>query len=483
MRRSPIEVYKLVMRAGLTIALIWAYVSAVFFVEEPRLPFEFGLGAWVVSIGVVLIASDLLVRRALRLQLLSQSTLTNLALLGMTTIASVLALDIGYTMYLNSGSVSFDTGKSRVFDENVWVGELYPRVYYPTVRNFALHKPNVRVSGSHYGNFYNASMKRSSTLVETVLERQRVRININALGFRETSDISETEILALGDSFAFGWGVDEADSWPGLLERQIEKTIYNLAIHDASPRQELELLKYVLRQQGKSLRARKLLWMLYEGNDLEDDYSEVVERRDLPVEVPLLKGTLIEALERLMRTVKRQSVINRLRRGRVTWNSPTAKDSTDPYRVDGVDLAYPLYYSEQLGPRLFSQYYLDLAGKPASYVENHWNHDALISVFQEMQELAAEHEFEVAVIIAPSAARLHGPYFENFPEISEKPHFIDLLKDLSAAANFVTVDLYDLMQPYAGNELLYFRDDDHFNQRGNSLAAALIREELFTSSN
>lgn len=468
------------MRAGLIIALIWAYGSAVFLIEEPRLPFEFGLGAWVVSTGLVLITSNLLARRAVRLRLLSRSTLTNLTILGATTITSVLALDIGYTMYLNSDSVSFDADKSRVFDENMLVGELYPRVYYPTERNFALHKPDVRVSGSHYGNFYSTSMKHSSTLMDTVLERQQVQININALGFRETSDISETEILALGDSFAFGWGVDEIDSWTGLLEQQIDKTIYNLAVHDASPRQELELLKHVLRQQGERLRARKLLWMLYEGNDLEDDYTEVVQRRDVPVKIPLLKGTLIEALERLMRTVKRQSVINRLRRGQVTWNSATTEDSTNPYRVDGVDLVFPLYYSEQLGPRLFSQYYVDLAGKPASYVENHWNRAALISVFQEMQELAAEHELEVAVIIAPSAARLHGPYFENFPEISEKPHFINLLKNLSAAANFSTVDLYELMRPYAGDELLYFRDDDHFNHRGNSLAAALIREELFT---
>jgi hypothetical protein len=172
-------------------------------------------------------------------------------------------------------------------------------------------------------------------------------------------------------------------------------------------------------------------------------------------------------------------VIHKLRRGRITWRTSSDSGASNPYKVDGVSLVYPLYYSEQLGPRLFSSTYVGLAGMSADYVDDHWNRAALDSVFRDMKSLADEYDFEVAVIMAPTASRLHGPYFDNFPKISDRPYFLDLVKELSESASFSTVDLYELLKPYAENELLYFRDDDHFNHRGNALAAELIEQQLF----
>jgi hypothetical protein len=467
-------------KAGLTLALIWAYISAVFLVGEPGVPIAIGFWRWLFFIVIALLAGNFLAAWAMRRQVLSGTQLANMCLFGSMLTICLLALDIAYSMYLNSTVSGADAMQSRVFDENVWVSELYPKVYYPNERNFALHKPNVAVSGSPYGNFYSEPMQSSPTLVGSVLEKTPISIHINALGFRESTNLSAGEIFTLGDSFTFGWGVNASDSWVGLLERQLDKPIYNLGIHDSSPKQELELLKYVLQEQGENIHVGQLLWMIYEGNDLEDDYSEEVQRYDPSVKRPLIQGTLIDAAEKLMWTIKRQSVINRLRHGQITWKQPVDGKSAGPYSVDGVTLVHPLYYSPELGPRLFYQSYVDLAGEPASYVENHWNREALEGVFRDMELLADEYDFEVAVIMAPSASRLHGPYFENFPEISEKPHFIDFLAELSDSAGFQTVNLYELMKPYANSELLYFRDDDHFNHRGNALAAELIQRKLFT---
>lgn len=468
-------------RIGVTLALLWAYFSAVFFVGEPVLSLNMGLWLWLTSVLVALMAGSVLGRIALRGNARSRELLANLNLLGGTVFVSLITMDVAYSMYVNSVTSSYDVMKSRVFDENVWVGELYPRIYYPTERNFALHKPNVTVSGEPFGNFYSFSMRDSPTLTGSVLERSAVTIRINELGFRESSDIDAAEIFALGDSFTFGWGVNEQESWPELLEARLGRTVYNLGIHDASPRQEVELLHHVLRRHGEALRVRNVLWMIYEGNDLEDDYSEVVQRPDTSGTVPLTRGTLVEALERMMWTLKRQSVIHRLRRGQIAWKRFSDDDALNPYRVDGVRLVYPLYYSEHLGPRLFSSTYVDLAGQPAGYVEDHWNRGALESVFRDMKSLADEYGFEVAVITAPTASRLHGPYFDNFPEISERPHFLDFVGELSESAGFSTIHLYELMKPLAASELFYFRDDDHFNRRGNALAAELIEERLFTA--
>ena len=460
-------------------ALAWAYISAVFLVDEPGMPLNIGLGLWLLFIVIALIVGNVLASVLVCRNLLTEQQLAGLSLFCGALLISVMVLDIGYSMYINSTKSSFDIMKSRVYDKNVWVSELYPKVYYPTERNFALHKPNVTVSGEPFGNFYSESMQNSPTLIDSVLEKYPVTISINELGFRDSSDISTAEIFTLGDSFTFGWGVNEEESWPGLLENRLGQPIYNLGIHDASPRQELELLTYLLREQGEKIHIQRLLWMIYEGNDLEDDYTETVQLQDASAKVPLIEGTLIDAMEGLMLAIKRQSVIYKLRRGQIKWKASFIADAENPYSVDGVSLVYPLYNSEQLGSRLFSGYYIDLAGEPASYVEDHWNRAALEAVFRDMKLLADEYNFEVSVIMAPSASRLHGPYFEKFPEIAERPHFLDFVSNLANSADFETVNLYELFQPHAGIELLYFRDDDHFNHRGNALAAEMIQQKLF----
>jgi len=468
-------------KLGLAIALAWAYLSAIFLLGEYRLPFTFGFGSWLLSTAALYVAGNLLARWATRRQWVSTSNLTNWCLSGVVTVCGLVALDTSYSIYLNSIDTDFDASKARVFDESVWVGELYPRVYWPTERNFSLHKPNVTVSGQPFGNFYSGAMRHSPTLVKSVLERHPVTIRINELGFRESSDISAAEIFTLGDSFTFGWGVNEEESWVGLLEGRLGKDVYNLGVHDSSPKQELELLKYVLKQQGEKVHIGTLLWMFYEGNDLEDDYTETVQRLDVPVPSPLTEGTLIEAAKNFMSTIRKQSVVDRWRRGEIRLGAPTKTgESSNPYSVDGVALDYPLYYSEKFGPSLFSSTQVALAGEPASYVESHWNREALESVILEMRALAEEHHFNVAVITVPTAARLHGRSFTNFPEISDRPYFLDFVLELSRSAGFATVDLYEALQPYAETEFLYFRDDDHFNPRGNALAADFIQQKLFT---
>jgi lysophospholipase L1-like esterase len=479
MEKAANSQFQLRPRFGLMLGLLWAYGSAVFLPGSYRLPFEFGLGSWILSTLAVAIASASLARWATRRQVVAEATLANFSLLGIVTTFCLVLLDTTYSLYLNSTRTTFDASRSSVFDENVWVGELYPRIFWPTERNFALHKPNVVVTGNPYGNFYSTPMQQSPTLLDSVLERHPVTIGINELGFRESSELADAEVFALGDSFTFGWGVDETESWPSLLESQLGTVVYNLGIHDASPRQEVELLKYVLAEHADRIRIDRLLWMFYEGNDLEDDYSEVVQRRDAPVPVPFIDGTLISAAERFLATIQRQSVIYRLRSGQLRVTSPIRADEADPLVVDGVPLVYPLYYSSSLGPRLFSSTYVGLVGQPASYVETHWNREALDAVIREMHELAETHGFEVAIITAPTAARLHGPYYENFPRISERPHFLDLVLELSRSVGFATVDLYEHLQPLAGTELFYFRDDDHFNRRGNRLAAEIILSEIF----
>jgi hypothetical protein len=128
---------------------------------------------------------------------------------------------------------------------------------------------------------------------------------------------------------------------------------------------------------------------------------------------------------------------------------------------------------------MFRNQYLVRATRPESYVLNHPNLPRLEQTFADMQALSKEHNFKVTVVIAPSAPRLYAPYFEGFPQLSEEPYFINYVQDLSQRTDFEVLNLYDLMGPYAEKELLYARDDSHWNERGNQIAGELIAEQVF----
>jgi lysophospholipase L1-like esterase len=469
--------------AGLTTAAVWGYISAVLLFKEPDLPFRIDVTRWLLLDVVAFLLGYLLAARAACGTYWSASRVSNYCLFGTVLMVCLVIADTGYSVYVNSRSWNQESPRERAFDKNTWIGELYPRLYYPTERNFRLHKPGVSVSGSLYGNFYRTPMRSSTTLADNVIEKRSISIKINDLGFREATPIAEAEIFALGDSFTFGWGVNEFEGWVELLESKLEAPVYNLGIHDASPKQELELLDYVLDQHGENVHLKQLLWMIYEGNDLEDDYSESAQG-DRPTDwYRFASGTLVEVVAQIPGTLKEQSIINKLRSGVIALKGKHTLQTAGRYVVDGVALSNPLFFSETLGYRMFYRPYFERATKPLSYIHGHPNRPRLEAVFAEVKSLSESYNFEVAIIVVPSAARLHGPAFDGLPKATTDPHFIDFVVRLSQSLGFETVNLYRLMQPYAETELLYFRDDDHFNQRGNALAAQLIEQELFRARN
>jgi hypothetical protein len=60
---------------------------------------------------------------------------------------------------------------------------------------------------------------------------EKISISINDLGLRDDPVLAETEvdILAIGDSYTAGWGVEASDSWSSQLEQQLNS---GLAIAD-----------------------------------------------------------------------------------------------------------------------------------------------------------------------------------------------------------------------------------------------------------
>ena len=84
------------------------------------------------------------------------------------------------------------------------------------------------------------------SVVEHVTEEFSYQARINNLGFRDRDFAvrrsGAKRVLAIGDSFTYGWGVDAKDSWPKVMEGELRRggleiEVANLGAPGAGPRE------------------------------------------------------------------------------------------------------------------------------------------------------------------------------------------------------------------------------------------------------
>jgi hypothetical protein len=401
----------------------------------------------------------------------------NVTLLAVVLLLSMLAIDVAFTAYTNlNPNFRLDQESilaTRELDKHEWDGELMPVLYYPTVENFSLYKPGQVKSASVYGEDYYMALTRHHILQDSVLQTRNVKFVIDRFGLRNTDEASSSRLFALGDSFCFGYHTSQEATFPMLLKSMLGEPVYNAGVIGTSPMQQYLLFKYLLRTYPDDFKPRKLLWLIFEGNDLEEDYSTT--RRTISGFRKLFARTIMEAVANIPALIRQQSLIRLLFGEDIVLDNSLARRTTaNHYKLDGETLAYPIYHSPRYGYRFFRQMYLDRATKPLSYVLNHQNLPLLADTFQRMKALAHERKFEVTIVMVPSAVRLYKNYFEDLPPISKEPHFIRYVEKLSAENGFGYIDLNSLMAPYADKELLFYRDDTHWNERGHQIVAQLL---------
>ncbi|MSR61224.1 MAG: hypothetical protein EXS08_02085 [Planctomycetes bacterium] len=115
------------------------------------------------------------------------------------------------------------------------------------------------------------------------LEYGRERVELNADGFRDrpwsgagaaggAGAAPRDGVLLLGDSTLFGFGVEQQQTIPALLERELARTsarewrVYNGGVPGYGPPHELG----VLQRWSERLSPRVCAFVFYDGNDLDD---------------------------------------------------------------------------------------------------------------------------------------------------------------------------------------------------------------------
>ncbi len=158
-----------------------------------------------------------------------------------------------------------------------------------------------------------------------------VQVSTNSLGLRGPEVIvpkpsERYRVLALGDSFTFGWGVELDDAWPARMARELLATgersleVVVAGVPGWSPLQQFVFLE----QRGLALQPDLVLWQLCTNDLLEMQRLDVeLDARRLPVAVaaepPLSAGlreewlVLFEQLDQ----AEQERVLAEYRAGRI----------------------------------------------------------------------------------------------------------------------------------------------------------------------
>jgi lysophospholipase L1-like esterase len=353
----------------------------------------------------------------------------NLSLIGFSLVFAIALLEATLRLFPSLLPEEIQQRVSATYD-NIAVS--HPKIGH-------LHKPNA------YGTLVSSDFK--------------VRHHTDAFGFRNAWPWPESvEIVALGDSLTFGYGVADDQAWPTILNRALpDSNVLNLGLIGAGPQQYLRVYETFV----KSLRPRLLLIGLFPANDFWDaalfdlwlksdsDCSYLVWRdygrpqgadcldslrwkTDFFLKGSYVYNTLLEARNRARSYVRSDHRILRLH--------------------DGSRLVLDVgQFKSQI---------------PAT-LPDHGDFRLVLGTLQEFSSTAQSHNTKVLVIIQPSKEEVYLPISgQAIPDLS-----FHLREELKNAG----IEYLDLTVPFrrraARGEKLFFETDPHPNAAGYALIA------------
>ena len=251
------------------------------------------------------------------------------------------------------------------------------------------------------------------------------RLTTDADGWRGPGTVEDAEVVAVGDSFVFGYGVDDADCLTqhagGLTVKAIASPAYSM-VHGL----------LWMRRLGQRLRGKTVVWFLFCGNDLADNLAPDLADRRMPfVRQDALGG----------------------------WEVVTDHVSPEPWTFGG-------------GPRRHDELFAAMCSA-SSYADRAMG--AADHLIGEAAALCGAVDARLAVVSIPPTAVVKDP--GSIRALAPEPAHVDLdavdarLQDSCAARQVPFVALQPLLRPRH-----YWCDDMHWNRAGQRLAGRVVAD-------
>ena len=301
------------------------------------------------------------------------------------------------------------------------------------------------VLGFRYPPEYSGSVDRGDT---------RFSYTTDADGFRNLAAVDRpADIVVVGDSHVFGWGVADDEVWVHLLDQRLpDRAVKNLGLIGAAPEQYARVLeRYGLGRAPD--HPRHILYMLFPGNDgsdqrVFDDWQAAGSPGNLD-EWRFRRSGGPGVLERsaLLQLV-RAALRGRALRGRTV-------EFADGSRVRIALRAY--------------------AGSERALAEGSPTRASVLESIARARELADSIGARFTLLLMPTKAEVYaGPG-------DEVPDLISAVEPELVEAGYEVLDVTESLKR-ASTEALFFEVDGHLNARGNDVVADAVARFLAESS-
>ncbi len=267
-----------------------------------------------------------------------------------------------------------------------------------------------------------------------------VTVDFNQLGLREDADMLRPDtgdIYVLGDSFAFGWGVEENARVSEQLDMRIEPAVYNLSM-PGTDLADYERLMHHAERSGAPVE--NVIVALCMENDLRDYTRDSDPDHIARMENPLQKSWL-------------GKVKGWLLAHSATYTLVTAQVKHNPILQN---------MARKLGL---------ISGDFANLYPNRYDPQMIASTLDRLEQLVAEKQLK-AVLVVPSRTLWIGESTGEERKVHEA-----LVTGLEAR-NLPYVDMRPVFEA-GGNPLqYYFPKDGHWTPAGHQLAAEKLARLL-----
>lgn len=292
----------------------------------------------------------------------------------------------------------------------------------------------------------------------------RTSLRTDTLGLREDRDYgpkpaNTQRILALGDSFTMGVGVESADAFPKVVERLMLRgetgasiEVINAGVPGYNTRQE----RVYLQSDGLSLQPDLVLLNVFVGNDIHDNLSE--DR------VKVVDGYLISDSDGASGGLLPQGLRVTLSRShlyQLLWPlQRRLRDSTFAQEERRTLQAYLSIYARATDP----------------HVEAMWT--ATWKEIARIGELTKTHGRALAVVIIPELRQVDPAIWQALSAAEASAYERDRpnrrIVEYCEKAGVPVLDLLPTFLAAGEARKNYFLVDNHWTVKGNSVAAAAI---------
>lgn len=303
------------------------------------------------------------------------------------------------------------------------------------------------------------------------------KYSINKNGLRNGSSDVNSEILAIGDSFTFGFGVADDETFPSLLHAN------NAGLWGNSYQAQLESFK----RNVELLKPRVVIWSIYPPHFITMMRGQWSENSPGDIYISLNNELLISAVRFLNKKIILNSNLVKLIFKTLDIESLQENNNSVIIKRYATNKKEAILYDSNLGKTTYTNNPLVNESFKSDFDSTN---SKIVSIFKEVKKIADQKGIEIYFYLIPSRlnlmalnGELKNQHYQGYDFNPRKME--DTFEDDLLISGFRKQQIFRLsnLEEFKGNgwEKYYFKIDAHWNSAGHQIIAKHIKLNLNNS--